>query len=260
MNEGSAELGSREQLIAHRLISLTNQGARKPSPQENQSNDYRLNLHDEKLYQVIKKILYQGGDDQNRKRAIDSLLELTLKLNGIRKHSSKKINYQEALNLALENVWLNITNFPKIFELDIDNSDASYIRQCFVKWFNKILQRRISDLYREIKRQPISLEKLPQKVANIGTTNNELDQIANQEWVDKLKDYLNRDPDGILQRHPKETPKCSCQELIKRRLLSEPSEKWQTIAEDLNLPQGTVTAFWHRQCMPLLQEIAQKLV
>ena len=86
-----------------------------------------------------------------------------------------------------------------------------------------------------------------------------LDQIAHQEQLQKVKDYIRNDPDGVLQIHPDGAPQCSCQELCNRRLLSEPSERWRDIAQDLHLSQGTVTAFWHRQCKPLLREIPKKL-
>lgn len=266
MNQDSAGVGSQEQITATRGNSHIDDCSSPNTPtqqiytHECCCHDQRLLLQDQDLHRLLKEILSLEVEGKNQKRAIKKLLKLIPQLNGVRQCPGSQINYQEALNLALENVWLNITKFPKVFALDINNADATYVRRCFVKWFSKILQRRIFDIYRERGRQPfISLDAFPHEFPNTSTTANGIDQLAHQEWLTKLQNYLSNDPERSLQCHPKDAPQCTCQELIKRRLLREPAQKWQEIAQELKLPQGTVTAFWYRQCIPLLKEIAQKL-
>ena len=220
---------------------------------------------DIKLYNLIKLILSLEENEQQRRKTIDKLLKLIPNLNGVKKNLDPRINYDEAFNSALKNVWQNINSFPKLFhldfDLDADNSDVNHVRICFVKWFNKILKRRIFDLYRQNKQQPFSWEQCgTQHVEhNLSRDIDPLEQLANQEWLDKLRYYLQQDPERILQHHPEGYPKCTCQELIQRRLLRETCQKWRDIAKELYLPQGTLTAFWYRKCLPVLQEIAEKI-
>jgi hypothetical protein len=218
------------------------------------------NQQDQVLYQLLKLILSQPESPENQRRAINELLTLIPNLNGVKKHRDPRINYKEALNLALENVWQKIHTFPKLLDLDLDNSDVTDVNTRFVKWFNKILKRRIFDLYRQLGKQPLSLDQYPTQSLgnNLSIDIGYLEQLANQEWLDELRDYLQHDPEGILQEYPKGYPQCTCQELIKRRLLREKAQKWQEIASELNLPQGTVTAFWYRKCLLILNKIATK--
>ena len=131
---------------------------------------------------------------------------------------------------------------------------------CFVKWFNKSLRPMIDKLYYEFGEQSMNLEvgfsgSRPDNSLKV----NVLAQKAAQERLQKLKDYIEEDPDGMLQRHPDGAPQCSCQELCKRRLLSKPPKKWRNIAKDLHLPQKKIKDFWHEYCKPLLGEIDKKL-
>ena len=227
-------------------------------------SDYPIIQQDIKLYNAIKLILSLEENEEERRKAVDELLKLIRCLNGVKKNSDPRINYEEAFNSALINVWQNINTFPKLFHLDFDldanKSNVTHVRICFVKWFNKILQRRIYDLYRQNKQQPFSWEQcVTQSIKhNLCRDIDPLEQLAKQEWSDKLRDYLHHDPEGILQHHPEGYPQCTCQELIQRRLLKEPSQKWRDIAKELQVPQGTLTAFWYRKCLPCLQKIAEK--
>ncbi len=47
-------------------------------------------------------------------------------------------------------------------------------------------------------------------------------------------------------------------ELIQRRILKYPPDKWKDIAQDLNVRYGTVTSDWERYCKPLLEQIRQQ--
>lgn len=230
-------------------------------PCNNARGDNQILQQDIKLYELIKRILSLEENEGQRRKAVNELLKLILNLNGVKRNLDPRINYDEALNLALENAWQNINTFPRVFNLDLDNSDVTQVRICFVKWFNKILQRRIYDLYRQQKRQPFSFEQYgTQSIEhNQSLGIDSLEQLANQERLDKLLYYLHHDREGILQDHPEGYPGCTCQELIQRRLLRETSQKWRDIAKELDLPQGTVTAFWYRKCLLILQQIAEKI-
>jgi hypothetical protein len=232
----------------------------------NQSNCNQLlqeeqALQEEQLYEIIKRILSREVDKASRDKGIKDLIVLIPKLKGIKQNFDQRIDYPLALNLAYTNVWQEISTFPNLYKLDIDNANAVRVRVCFLKWFNKILQRRIYDLYRELSRDRRKIKQLELNTSlEIDEVDN-LEQIANQEYFDRLQNYLKHDPDRILQCHLKVegVTKCTCQELIRRRLLKEPPEKWRDIAQELNLPQGTLTAFWNKKCKPILQQIPERL-
>ncbi len=220
------------------------------------SDDDALRPQSEQLYYCIREILQQENGSREQRKALNRLLYLIPKLPGIRKTLDPRIEYQEALNRALENVWSNIHSFPSLYGLDISDVDVIHVQCCFTKWFNKILQRRIFDIYREQGRQPLCFED----TENIGFTLDPLNRLADEELLNKIKNYIHQDPERLLQQcHLKTAPQCNCQELVKRRLLSDNAQKWRDIAQELHLPQGTVTAFWNRQCIPLLRAIALKL-
>lgn len=260
MDDELSRVNSQKQVIARKVCSRASNSSPcqsiKKHCHEESNNDQSLQ-QDEYLCQLIKTILLHEVEEKARQKAMDGLLKLIPKLKGIKKNLDPRINYDEALNLAFSNVWQKITTFPRLYNLDIDNADAAFTHICFVKWFNKILQRRIFDLYRELGQQPFSLQEYIETEGDIVRDN--LEQIANQEFLEKLQDYLQQDPDRILQCHPEGFPQCSCQELTYRRLLKEEPEKWRDIAQDLKVPQGTITAFWNRKCKPILQKIPNKL-
>jgi hypothetical protein len=260
MDDELSGVNPQKQVIARKVCSRTNNSSPCQSIKKyrhEESNNNQSSQQDKQLCQLIKMILLHEVEEKNRQRAMDGLLKLIPKLRGIKKNLDHRISYDEALNLALSNVWQKITTFPRLYNLDIDNADEAFTRLCFVKWFNKILQRRIFDLYRELGQQPLSLQEYIEVEGDVGKDN--LEKIANQEFLEKLQDYLQHDPDGILQCHPEGFPQCSCQELIYRRLLKEVPEKWREIAQELSIPQGTITAFWNRKCKPILQQIPNKL-
>ncbi|BAZ14016.1 hypothetical protein NIES4071_58560 [Calothrix sp. NIES-4071] len=260
MDDELSGVNPQKQVIARKVCSRTNNSFPCQSPKKHrheESNNNQSLQQDEQLCQLIKIVLLHEVKEKDRQRAMNGLLKLIPKLRGIKKNLDPRINYDEALNLAFSNVWQKITTFPRLYNLDIDNADAAFTRLCFVKWFNKILQRRIFDLYRTLGQQPLSLQECIEVEGELGRDN--LEQIADQEFLDKLQNYLTHDPDRILQCHPEGFPQCSCQELIYRRLLKEVPEKWRDIAQDLSIPQGTVTAFWNRKCKLILQQIPNKL-
>jgi hypothetical protein len=84
-------------------------------------------------------------------------------------------------------------------------------------------------------------------------------QAENQAILQKIIKYLQEDPNGELRNcfSDKHRPYTGW-ELIQRRLLKSPPDKWKDIAQDLNVRYGTVTSDWERYCKPLLEQIRQQ--
>jgi hypothetical protein len=146
------------------------------------------------------------------------------------------------------------------------------VRVCFVRWYNKILKYDCIDKYRQArnKPKPLNLDQPVRKdgmstIGDIIPDDKHLPPME-QSIADENKgrqqllfDYIQKDPDNILHDcFPQDYPGCNCWELCQRRLLTQPAEIWRQIAKTLNIPLGTVTAHWHRECKPLLKRIANQ--
>ena len=225
----------------------------------------------EQLRQCIKAVLKcEVGTPQHRK-AMDKLLGLILKLPGISQYQHPQIERQEVLNLAYAGVNRNFSGFLPLFELDIDRVQTTYLTQCFVKWFNTILKRKLFDLCRKQKIQPLSLDVA---IAGEGGKTTHLEQLCtetingvdalierqqqqhNQTIGLRLRQYIKTDPDRKLRNcRPCETP--NCQQMAERLLLKEPPDKISEIAREFNVSNQTLYSRWKRNYLPLLQEIAK---
>lgn len=228
---------------------------------------------DEQLRQLIKDVLHYPTDSRERDRAVRSLVKLMPHLPGVSKRQHPGIDYQEALFRAYEAACQNLGRFLQRFNLDIDTADGKVVREAFVRRFNRILNNKVADMYREIG-DYLSLD-VPISGKDGGTTFVDsvpdatlggLDDIIAQERKEKvqqvgreLRVYIETDPEERLQNcHPRPHPQFNCQELAKRRLLKDPPDGWTDIIEQLQVPYGNVT-HWQRRCLPLLKRIAQEL-
>ncbi|MBW4491583.1 MAG: hypothetical protein KME26_00435 [Oscillatoria princeps RMCB-10] len=228
---------------------------------------------DEQLRQLIKDVLHYPTGSRERDRAVGSLVKLIPHLPSVSKRQYPRIDYQEALFRAYEGVCQNLGRFLQGVNLDIETADAQAVREAFVRRFNRILNNKVADLYREVGDYisldaPINREEGGATFAeNLSApTLSGLDNIIKQErkeevqLVDgKLRVYIETDPEGRLRNcHPRPYPQFNCQELAKRRLLKDPPDGWRELTEQLKVPYGNVT-HWQRRCLPLLQRIAEEL-
>ncbi len=195
---------------------------------------------------------------------MDKLLLEIQQLPGLKK--SRHQDYPEALNRTFQWVSREITNFePR----------SPSVSKSFVNWINGYLVWRIKDLYSPDKDAPISLDA-PIAVDAGETTRLELlpdftlsgldgmIENAQKETTQRiglqLELYIEQDPEGKLKNsYPRSYPECNCQFLSKRRVLKDPPDKFQDLAEELSVNYTTLNSHWKRKCEPSLQEIARTL-
>ena len=91
----------------------------------------------------------------------------------------------------------------------------------------------------------------------IGDIPEPMETLRQQYSTEKLSAAI--DEKIELDCHPRNYPQCTCREIAKRRLLTNPPQKWEEIAEELKIPKGTLTSHWHRICKPLLRQIYNEL-
>jgi len=241
---------------------------------------YRVNgSMDEELCQLMREVLRHGDGSTEQRQAIELLLKLIPRLQGIYRVS--RGDYPDALNRALEGISVfrgnvcghGIRQFVNKYHLDLENDEPAVVRQCFVRRFNRIIRIKIAEIYNE-KEDVLSLNvtigdgdtTLVDKQSDPNTGDvidkriEEEDRTETQRFYRELRRYLEKDPENKLRQcHPRGYPQSNCQELVKRRLLKKPPDKWEDIAQELKTPYGTVTSHWHRRCKPLLREIALEL-
>ncbi len=224
---------------------------------------------------IIQSLQHSPGTKQ-RTQAIESLLALTEQLPGIltqqRLDTGLRPYYNEALRYTENSVRNTIERFPVTYKIDLFNTESAVVRKYFVRWYNLILKRDCRDLWKARKNRPKPVN-LDESIGDEGGVtraeitadlrNSEpmdaLMQAENQAILQKIIKYLQEDPNGELRNclSDKHRPYTGW-ELIQRRLLKYPPDKWKDIAQDLNVRYGTVTSDWERYCKPLLEQIRQQ--
>jgi len=219
---------------------------------------------DGRLSALIAEVRHNPANSRKWRTAMHKLLLEIQQLPGLKK--SDHPNYPAALNLTLEWVSREIANF------ELRQSSVS---KSLVNWINGTLRWRIQDLYSPDKDAPISLDA-PIAVDAGETTRLELlpdftlsgldgtIENAQKETIQRiglqLELYIEQDPEGKLKNsYPRSYPECNCQFLSKRRVLKDPPDKFQDLAEELNVKYTTLNSHWNRKCEPSLQEIARTL-
>jgi hypothetical protein len=227
-------------------------------------------------HRLILQALQHSPGTKQRTQAIESLLALTEQLPSIltqqRLDPPLRPYYDEALRYTENSVRNTIERFPGTYKIDLFNTESAVVRKYFVRWYNLILKRDCQDLWRRRKNRPKSVD-LDESIGDEGGATraeitadsrnlepmDALIQAENQAIIQKIIKYLQEDPNGELRNcfSDKHRPYTGW-ELIQRRLLKYPPDKWKDIAQVLNVHYGTVTSDWERYCKPLLEQIRQQ--
>ncbi|MDF0555667.1 hypothetical protein [Kamptonema sp. UHCC 0994] len=221
---------------------------------------------DGRLSVLIAEIRQNPANSRKWRTAINKLLLQIQQLPGLKKSAHQ--NYPQALNLTLQWVSREIANFePR----------PPSVSTSFVNWINGHLKWRIKDLDVVDKKAPITISLDAPIATDVGETTR-LDLLpdltlggldgmiesAQKETTQRigveLERYIEQDPEQKLRNsYPRSHPKCNCQFLSMRRLLKDPPDRFQALANELNVNYTTLNSHWGRKCEPLLQEIARSL-
>ncbi len=219
---------------------------------------------DERLSALIAQVRQNPAPSRKWRTAMNQLLREIQQLPELKK--STHPNYPEALNLTLEWVSRKITQFEQ---------RQPSISTSLSNWVNGYLGWRIQDLSSPEKNAPISLDAPIAVDAGARTRLEQLPDFtlsgldgmiesAQKETIQRigleLELYIEQDPEENLRNsYPRSYPECNCQLLSLRRVLKDPPDKFQDLAEELKVKYTTLNSHWKRKCEPLLQEIASNL-
>lgn len=134
------------------------------------------------------------------------------------------------------------------------------------------LTYRILDLYRQEK-QKLQIETsidAPIYGGNNDATTLTLEEVIDGNFIDPMETLIQEDREEFWEKlsaaiqalgcHPRDYPQCTCGEIARRRLLTNPPQKWKEIADEFKVPFGTITAHWHIICIPHLTQIYNQLL
>ncbi|MBD2770946.1 hypothetical protein ICL16_02105 [Iningainema sp. BLCCT55] len=228
------------------------------------------------LYELILEFCKQPVGSFRHKRAFLPLLKELQQLQGLAKpkYGYQHEKYPDVLHDTLIQVRDRLcTDFQPVMPT---------LRGSLVVWINEKLRLKykVIELFspQTIQEVPIDNRINPEgdetfadvtsdrqidgtiRLSGIWQLIEEENREESQQFDDNLRNYFAQDPEAILRQcHPRNREDCNCYELIKRRLLKNPPDKWNEIVNDLNIHYGTITAHWNRKCEPLIQQITRNL-
>lgn len=234
-----------------------------------------MNINDEQLQQLIDKICGSLDRESSEwRKAISRLIFELQQLPGLLKSSHPL--YLEALDKTWEWVSNNICKFKPKPYIPVSKS--------LVTWINGHLSWRIKDLYRNQQRQSNHEESVyvvinqdsenplmlidqlsetgfnPPKLTGLDAYLEEQRKKSILTIWQKFELYVQEDPEKLLCKcHPKKYRDCNCQLLSKKRLFTEPPEKFRHISKELGINEQTLISHWKKKCLPLLQKILEDL-
>jgi hypothetical protein len=195
-----------------------------------------LNEHLQEL--VAMALLYPRESLERRKYLTEIIRLITNSRKLWRDYQSPY--YEDALQQTWQYLSENLHKY--------DSSKASLI-----SWVNQYLKWRIADYWVIYPLQADS-EFMISNIPDSSTESND------EFWVrtlEKLIDWVTKDDTQILRRtHIREHPEANCQSLILRKI--QPNNKWKILSTELGISIQTLSSFYQRKCLPLLQEFSQQ--
>lgn len=128
-------------------------------------------------------------------------------------------------------------------------------RSTVVTWLNAYLKRRLQDGFIAVQQQKVAIAKS----ANPDMAD-PVDRLPAKPDIppilEEVRTWAETAADSrLLTVHISQHPHITCQFLILQRL--PPETPWRDLARDLGISIGTLSSFYQRKCMPLLQEFGR---
>jgi Pentapeptide repeats (8 copies) len=233
---------------------------------------------EEKIRQLIGNFCQHQSIPGTREynKAAYRLLAAIQKIPGLKRNYQPGLDrqdYDEIFNDTLFEITKKIcpSDDPDCFRPEVDN----YINS-LTRWINYKLRLyyKPKDLIRQNQHKPVSLDRYISEGVNSTFVENITDPLTlngidalieqyqkeNQDKVgQKVREYIDQDPDDILKDcKSNKHPSCNCYFLVQQRLLTDPPVSFRELADELDMSMGTLTSYWYKSCVPILQTIANQ--
>jgi hypothetical protein len=181
----------------------------------------------------------------------------------------KRDQYEQHYEDAVQRMWVYFMD--NVCEANTANNGAYDPERApngsVISWLNVYLYKRLKYQYGEV-----SQKKEPNRYAQstfdeesgrtIDPVDNLVSPIENKiegtNVIEAIREWASLDAERILcQCMSKTNPFISCQKLILRRLPPEELE-WKDLAQEFNAPLPSISNYFRRHCIRLLQEFCRK--
>lgn len=127
-----------------------------------------------------------------------------------------------------------------------------------INWLNVYLSYRLEDLRTQVREEAVRTV-----YRQISESDEPLDPVENlpgreePRMLEEILEWVEKDPGGELRRtHIRNHREITCQVLIRRRL--PPRTPWEKLAKEFNVPVGTLSSFYQRECFPRLLKFGEE--
>jgi peptide methionine sulfoxide reductase MsrA len=209
------------------------------SPQSCQNRQFMVDEFNLYLQQLVGMALLYPPQSLERQRYLTQIIRLINK-SGKMWCDRNSPHYEDALQKTWQHLCENLDKY--------DSTKAS-----LTTWLNQYLKWRIIDGYQAQNREQARQEEYKRHLTDTSPD----DFLEAEKNLEKLKAWLTADAEGILSRtHIREYPEVNCQTLILRKL--QPDATWKILAAEFGINDKTLSSFYQRKCMPILQEFSKK--
>ncbi|MBW4467730.1 MAG: hypothetical protein KME07_20070 [Pegethrix bostrychoides GSE-TBD4-15B] len=130
----------------------------------------------------------------------------------------------------------------------------------FMKWVNRYLSWRITELYRSDGRNDIAKSNIPDPTPSLSSLDKLIKDLQAKQLKrtgQEIRTYIEQDPEGILGScHLRQNSAYNCQVLAVRIHLQEPPATVRAVAAEFGVREQALYTHWRTKCQPLLRLIA----
>ncbi|MEB3356130.1 MAG: hypothetical protein VKK04_05340 [Synechococcales bacterium] len=160
---------------------------------------------------------------------------------------------------AVSQTWLHF--LLNLCECQTQNTQHSYVSQACI-----VVKYRLRKYYhcRLLDLKVVDWERRKQEFKELDEDGNarSLEEFLiapadKPDWLDELCQWLQADESGILrQTHLRNKPQINAQVVLLRRLCA--NLPWAAIAEEFEVPQGTLAPFFQNRCLLLVRKFLEE--
>ncbi|BAZ67005.1 MAG: sigma-70 family RNA polymerase sigma factor [Pelatocladus maniniholoensis HA4357-MV3] len=202
------------------------------------------------ILQLVREACQHPRGSLERKRKLNKIIYLIQK-------SGKLLrgNGVPDAEEALQQTWIYF--YQNLCEATTAKQAYNPNKGCVTCWLNIYLNYRLKDIYR--KRQETQRKTISPIT---GENGEEIDPVSlipapsePSPLIKDIQEWLIIEAKKLQRIHISDRPDINCQVLIERRFLLEVA--WKDISQDFSVSIPTLSGFYKRKCLPILEEFCR---
>ncbi|MCP6759532.1 MAG: sigma-70 family RNA polymerase sigma factor [Fischerella sp. CENA71] len=202
------------------------------------------------ILQLVQDACQHPRGSLERKRKLNKIIYLIQKSGKL----SPTIAVSDAEE-ALQQTWIYFCQ--NLCEATTAKEAYNPNKGCVTCWLNIYLKYRLKDIYRS--RQETRIKTISPV---IGENGEEIDPVSlipappePSPLIKDIQEWLTTEAKKLQRIHISDRPDINCQVLIERRFILEIA--WKDISQDFDVSITTVSGFYQRKCLPILEEFCK---